>query len=160
MEHFRPVTAAHGAHAVLVPEDEISRFHDDATAADWMIDKPELLLERALDRAATREYREAEAGDLCRVTDEPVDDKAGDASRHRDDAHELAPWPALPALHVGDEHLPAVGDIECLVEHEIVARLHLDGECRAAEPHVVTQGLDGGGHCSALVVGLVHRCDG
>ena len=86
-------------------------------------------------RAAARPHREAERLDLGQVAHVAVDDEAGDAAMLRLGADEVAQSGVhARAAGVDDDDVTRLRDVQRLVHHEIVGRMHLDRAGRARPP--------------------------
>ena len=95
-------------------------------AAIGIVDLAWAAMQRADRRHAAREHGEvAEVSDGRQVADEPVDDEAGDAAvagLRRDEVPERRRSSDEPPA-VDDDDVSRLGDVEALVDHQVVARV-------------------------------------
>ena len=110
--------------AVQVAHDHVARVDHDPAAGDRVADLARAAVQRADRRHAAREDGEvAEVADRGEVADEAVDDEAGDAAVAGLGGDEVAEDSGeRGCARVDDDDVTRLGDVERLVDHQVVAR--------------------------------------
>ncbi|MPN55321.1 hypothetical protein SDC9_203003 [bioreactor metagenome] len=129
--------------AVRVPLQDVARV-DQLTADDErVVDRPEGLLDGALDADGAREDGEAEHADVCAVADAGVGHERGEPLGLRGRGHDIAEGSGLRQLARGRDDDVArlcVGDGH--LNHEVVAGVGANGHGGSTEAHGRVDGLD------------------
>ncbi|HWD05453.1 MAG TPA: hypothetical protein VG674_23695 [Amycolatopsis sp.] len=130
----RPLRRRNDQHAVLVTDHQISPVHDHAVDRDRYADLAGAVFVRPTVGVSARETGKGSCSERRDIADRAVDDEASDTPDYRLNHHDLADQgPIERTFAVDDDDITGPAEVDRLVDHQIVARSHLDRECRAGQ---------------------------
>src|SRR5689334_2143217 len=119
--------------AGLVRDENVSRISDDAAAANRVVDLARATVKRTYRSRAARKDGHVERQNPGKIADFTIHDKASDAPVLRFGRDQITKDCGRRTAPVDNDDVSRLRDVQCLVDHQVVAREDLHGAHRSAQ---------------------------